>query len=330
MRNKLFIIDDDPRQFFMIKKWLVDLGFREDNIIPNTVEDIREMVIASKSDEDICNYVNKQIRLHFEDIEMIFCDIKFRNDTEKGNKIVEHIRQLKNLTPSNWATLVPVFGMTAFADSETSIKDIIRAGADYAFNKAIITNNQIENQKTLRAIIETQIRKFQMNLESFYPPTLKDEIITFKEEYKDKKTAFIIVDFRHLKTAKEVRRVLLDNGIYGFFANAPGGRNDEETWKNIQIFMHGCDFGISIFADDSIPTSDSKKKRNEINPNVCIEVGYMRGLQKEVLYLKDKSLDKNDLPSDFHGKLYTEFYDELSLEVNLTELLNNRGLIEKK
>ena len=327
MEKKILIIDDNPEQYLLIQKWFVGIGL--DEIIPN-LSTAQQMPIVSKSKQKTLQFVEKLIRDNYQDIELILCDIKFINDAERGIEIVKHIRQLKNLTPSNWASMIPIIGMTAFSDNETSINDMIKAGADYAFNKAIITNNQIENQKTLRAIIETQIRKFQMNLESFYPPTLKDEIITFKEEYKDKKTAFIIVDFRHLKTAKEVRRVLLDNGIYGFFANAPGGRNDEETWKNIQIFMHGCDFGISIFADDSIPTSDSKKKRNEINPNVCIEVGYMRGLQKEVLYLKDKSLDKNDLPSDFHGKLYTEFYDELSLEVNLTELLNNRGLIEKK
>lgn len=334
MGKKILIIDDQADQYFKIQKWIVnDLRFKEENVIPNTKADIEEMVIASKSDDDIKSFVEKQIRTHYKDLVLILCDLRFIEDNDGGNKIVEHIRQLEGFSPSNWATLVPIIGMTSFVTSGAKIKDIIKAGADYGFEKAIVTENQTkptEDKEILKAIISTKIRKFKKNTDAIYPLEIKDKIISFKNKYKDKKTAFIMIDFRHLETAKEIRRVLLANDIYGFYANAPGGKNDEETWKNIQIFMHGCDFGISVFADDSKPTSDSKKKRNKINPNVCIEVGYMRGLQKEVLYLKDNSLVKNDLPSDFHGKLYTEFDNELSLEVKLTELLINRGLIEKK
>lgn len=326
MGKKILIIDDEPEQYYEIKKWIVDIGFKEENVIPNTVENIRDMGIASKSADDICLFVEQQIRAHYKDLVLILCDIKFKNDPERGNLIVEHIRQLKGFSPSNWATLVPIIGMTAFSDDETSLKDIIKSGADYAFNKATVTKNYDNNKKMLRAIIDTQIRKFQKNLISIYPPGLQDKIIDFKISHKDKKTAFIMIDFCHLDTAKEVQRVLLDNGICGYYANATGGKNDKNIWRNIVTYMHGCDFGICIFADDSKSTLKSKKKKNKINPNVCIEVGYMLSLQKEVLYLKDGSLSKSDLPSDFDGDLYADFSDSHSLEVKLNELLINKGL----
>lgn len=334
MGKKILVIDDQADQYFKIQKWLVnDLRFKKENVIPSTDDDIAEMVSASKDEDDINVFVEQQIRTHYKDLVLILCDLRFIEDNDGGNKIVEFIRQLDNFTPSNWATLIPIIGMTDFASSGAEIKDIIKAGADYGFEKDIVTENQTkqtEDKKLLEAIISTKIRKFKKNRDSIYPLELKNKILSFKNEYKDKKTAFIMIDFRHLKTAEIVQSILLNNGIYGFFANAPGGRYDEETWKNIQIYMHGCDFGISVFADDSKSTSDSDKKRNRINPNVCIEAGYMRCLQKEVLYLKDSSLDFSDLPSDFHGKLSTVFSDNHTLRVNLTELLNNRGLIEKK
>ena len=334
MGKKILIIDDSPLQFKKIKKWIGNIGFNAENVIPNTKEGIKEMQKASKSDEEICEFVEKQIKQNYKDLVLILCDLLFKGDPDRGNAIVTHIRQKINyLTPPNWASMVPIIGMTKFADNKTNLDAIIEIGADYGFEKKIIEDNSeecIKERTTLKKIIKTQVQKFERNLDSIYPSGLKDKIIGFKNQNKGNKTAFIMTDFRHLETAKEVRKILNDNKIHGFIANAPGGKYDETIWENIQVFMHGCDFGIAIYADDSAPTSESEKIRNMINANLCIEVGYMRGLQKLVLSLRESSLDYRDLPSDFQGKNTTEFNDDFTLEVNLTELLKNRGLIEKK
>ena len=327
-RQKVLIIDDNLNEFYKIKDWIGTIGFKKDDVIPID-DDISLMEEASGSDPDICKFVEKQIRQNYKDIVLILCDCQFMRDDGRGYVIVKHIREkIKNLTPSNWGSMVPIIGMTG-AVSKQQLEELYLAGADYTFEKKVVLSIP-EESKTTQKIIKARVDMFERNLDSIYPSELKDKIISFKNKYRDKKTAFIMIDFRHLETAKEVRRVLHENGIDSFFANAPGGKNSKETWKNIEVFMHGCDFGIGIFADDSKATSKDGKKRNKINPNVCIEIGYMRGLQKEVLYLKDSSLEYSDLPSDFRGELSAEFSDDLSLEVKLTELLKDRGLNEKK
>ena len=322
MEKKILIIDDNPEQYLLIQKWFVGIGL--DEIIPN-LSTAQQMPIVSKSKQKTLQFVEKLIRDNYQDIELILCDIKFINDAERGIEIVKHIRQLKNLTPSNWASMIPIIGMTAFSDNETSINDMIKAGADYAFNKAIITNNQIENQKTLRAIIETQIRKFQMNLESFYPPTLKDEIITNKNKYKNKKIAFIMSAFRHNDYIEMAKDVLKSHGIIPVVAKGRVGKFDDKVWENILIHMNVCDFGIAIYADDSLDNEKDKKERDKMNPNVSIEVGYVLGLHKKVLFLKHDNLPK--LPSDFGGEHYASFNNYETIKNSINEWLENRGFV---
>jgi len=60
--------------------------------------------------------------------------------------------------------------------------------------------------------------------------------------------------------------------------------------------MHGCGFGIAIF---------DRISEEYFNPNVSLEVGYMLGLGKRVLLLKDQSL--RSIHTDLVGRLYTAF-----------------------
>jgi len=70
----------------------------------------------------------------------------------------------------------------------------------------------------------------------------------------------------------------------------------DELFPNILTYMHGCDFGIAIF---------ERLETGVFNPNVALEVGYMLGLRKQVLLLKDRTLSA--LHTDLVGKLYREF-----------------------
>lgn len=60
--------------------------------------------------------------------------------------------------------------------------------------------------------------------------------------------------------------------------------------------MYSCDFAIAIF---------ERITEDNFNPNVSLEVGYMMGINKSVLFLKDKTL--KSLQTDLAGKLYKEF-----------------------
>ena len=54
---------------------------------------------------------------------------------------------------------------------------------------------------------------------------------------------------------------------------------DPMIWKNIEVYLLGCKYGIAIVED---------RYRKELNPNVAMEWGWMRALKREVLYLVEK------------------------------------------
>ena len=60
--------------------------------------------------------------------------------------------------------------------------------------------------------------------------------------------------------------------------------------------MHGCGFGIAVF---------ERIDQDDFNPNVSLEIGYMLGVKKGVLLLKEKTL--KSLHADLAGKLYHPF-----------------------
>lgn len=82
--------------------------------------------------------------------------------------------------------------------------------------------------------------------------------------------------------------------------------------------MHACDFGVAVF--DRITEDD-------FNPNVSLEVGYMLGMGKNVLLLKDKTL--KSLQTDLTGKLYKPFDTtdiEGTLKPEVDKWLVDKGL----
>lgn len=350
-KTKVLVIEDEPNQFEQIKSWLEEFDY---TVLP---EDFGDMARALDV-HDIKHFVQFQLMEHYRDIGLILCDIKFGDDREKGNKIVKYIREFKDLSPDYWTSIVPIIGMTNYADTETHEEGIIQHGADFSFKKKIIFNvlEEIKKEKEnegnnknkgnknsknkgkkksekkieadlLRATIDRQVEKFHNNIKLFYRKGLENKIIQFKNENKNKKTAFIMTDFRHMKYAEKTNEILYNhNQIYGRIAKVPGGEFYGTIWENIEVFMHGCDFGICIYADDSKPDLEGNE-RDKMNPNVSIEVGYMLGLQKKICFLKHDSIAK--LPSDFSGVNYLPFSDEHSLEVVLIGWLKNRGFIEK-
>jgi nucleoside 2-deoxyribosyltransferase len=71
---------------------------------------------------------------------------------------------------------------------------------------------------------------------------------------------------------------------------------DRNLWNNVCVYMNCCSKGIAILED---------RIANEFNPNVAIEYGFMRALNKPVLLLADSGF--RNLRADVIGTLREEF-----------------------
>lgn len=54
-------------------------------------------------------------------------------------------------------------------------------------------------------------------------------------------------------------------------------------WDNVELYLLGCRRGIAIVEDKYLP---------ELNPNVAVEWGWMRGMGRDVLYLVEKDFKR--------------------------------------
>lgn len=71
---------------------------------------------------------------------------------------------------------------------------------------------------------------------------------------------------------------------------------DGDLWNNVCTYMMGCKRCVCVFEEID---------EREFNPNVPLEYGFMRAMNRQVLLLKDMRMPK--LPSDMTGKLYRDF-----------------------
>jgi hypothetical protein len=67
-------------------------------------------------------------------------------------------------------------------------------------------------------------------------------------------------------------------------------------WDNVELYLLGCRRGIAIVEDKYLP---------ELNPNVAMEWGWMRGMGRSVLYLVEKDFKK--ARADWGGLIESPF-----------------------
>ena len=130
-------------------------------------------------------------------------------------------------------------------------------------------------------------------------PEIASGLEKFRQDYPlGRKTAFIIMKFGstaiHDNIAKCIKETLVKFHIVGLRADDKQYMDD--VFPNIKTYMHGCDFGIAVY---------DRVLAEEFNPNVSLELGYMLGMGKDVLLLKDRTL--KSLHTDLTGKLYKNF-----------------------
>jgi hypothetical protein len=120
----------------------------------------------------------------------------------------------------------------------------------------------------------------------------------------------------HARIERAIKMTLKKHGLIGLLAR--DCEFHEDLYPNILTYAHGCDFGIAVF---------ERLKTDEFNPNVALEVGYMFGLRKHVLLLKDQTL--RALHTDLVGKLYKEFdpqHPERTIPGQIDRWLTDKGL----
>jgi hypothetical protein len=95
---------------------------------------------------------------------------------------------------------------------------------------------------------------------------------------------------------QELRRTLCLHGLNALRADDKMYPMDRQLWKNVCIYMLCCKYGIAVLED---------RVRDEFNPNVALEYGFMRALNKPALLLKDVGF--RNLRADIIGTLNAEF-----------------------
>lgn len=131
------------------------------------------------------------------------------------------------------------------------------------------------------------------------PAAIQDSYQQFRSDFPEpKKVAFVMMQFSdtpaHSAIEQAIKTTLTSFGMKALLAR--DREYHDELYPNIQTFMHGCGFGIAVF---------ERIESDDFNPNVSLEVGYMLGLRKPVLLLKDQTL--HALQTDLVGRLYRPF-----------------------
>lgn len=180
-------------------------------------------------------------------------------------------------------------------------------------------------EEYVNSILQAQTKPEKtVSEEAISNPEIASGVEKFRKDYSlATKTAFIIMQFGNTKLhdniVKTIKKVLHDYNIIALRADDKEYMDD--LFSNVKVYMHTCDFGIAVF--DRI-TEDN------FNPNVTLEVGYMLGMGKDVLLLKDKTL--KSLSTDLTGRLYKQFDPidaENTLPDQLEKWLNDKGIIEQ-
>jgi len=110
--------------------------------------------------------------------------------------------------------------------------------------------------------------------------------------------AFIMIQFkddeRRQRTEAKICEAFEKSGITA--VSAAEQKKNDTLLQNVKTFLYGCGYGVAVF---------EKIGQRDFNPNITWEAGFMEGLGRRVLLLKDKNL--RYLPADLAGKLFEPF-----------------------
>ncbi len=331
MKEKILIIEDEENVYDLLKYYLKR---EEYEILPSEFSDMKKAIsegnLYSYTNEIIKNNYNKGLRL-------LICDLNlFDSTVASGERLIESIRgnDFKIKQCEYFNSIVPIIAYSQHVDTKYhSVRKIsyfvskpIEITSLYLDKSELLflsrkgtpkkeynerENKQLERHKekliehidSLKNTIQSQIELFNIASkfieEQTYPERLKNQKQKKKEEFKNSKTAFIISSFSdiHQEFINIIKDVLDNKGIKGITV-------DEQIYQDfilneIETCCHAFDFGISIFSHID------NRGCEHFNANVSFEAGYMKALNKDILFLKEKGV--RDLQSDLKGLPWFSF-----------------------
>jgi hypothetical protein len=173
----------------------------------------------------------------------------------------------------------------------------------------------------LERLIESQRASQYLKIEQFlrYPP-FHDHHLTFIDQFHGntlpqsqqkpfEKSVFIMTKFPELDANKQPKsaadqelKTVIESvqsavAASGFFPRVASDHEFHQMlWENVELYLLGCARGIAIL---------ESKYKPELNPNVAMEWGWMRGMGKEVFMLVEDSFTY--LRADWGGLIEHKF-----------------------
>jgi len=134
---------------------------------------------------------------------------------------------------------------------------------------------------------------------------LEPQLRAFLADHPDPdKNVFIMMRFIGTDQFTDLHRAitttLAAHGLQG--VRADDREYHPDLWSNVETYMLGCRYGIATFEDFEV---------RDHNPNVALELGFMRARHKRCLILKERTLPS--VPTDVVGALYKVF-DKFDIE----------------
>jgi hypothetical protein len=175
------------------------------------------------------------------------------------------------------------------------------ASADDAAIKEVIS--QVED--AIRVHTEARQKEFALSL----PPGcqhLASNVLRFHESGSYDQSVFVMMKFPDPTAIEPKQRELLENiwdvvvktlASYGLAARKADRREyHDQLWENICVYMLGSRYGIAVLED---------RVADELNPNVALEYGFMKSLNRQVALFRDVQF-RHDR-ADLTGKLSKPF-----------------------
>jgi CheY-like chemotaxis protein len=326
-KTKIFFFEDNQKDYDELKEELTKNGLYD--VLSN--DKLFKAFDKGKSIECVRDIIKEYWN---KDLKIIICDLRVK-DQNHGKDLIDKIRHDESFCVDKcklFTALIPIIVYTETTNNKEIYKAIEAGANDFVSKPIVSSDNSVikmneEKVESLKRKIKEQIIYFEKKLQMLdnIPAHIKENLESFRKENKGKITAFIMTPFSegNKKIVTQIQTILKNNNIKGYTADSPGGEYNDNLFPNIQVYLHGCNFGIGIYND----VSKLSSSKLNINPNLSLEVGYMLALQKKVGLLKDKSLEK--LNSDLEEKLYIPFDikkpDEL--EEKIVTWLKNKEII---
>lgn len=226
-------------------------------------------------------------------------DVDLDNSSPKGNPNINNIDKWLDYL-NNKLSIRPQDVLMVVLYKEG--KKVEEEWANFTEEEKQLWYKQIESNITRHFYY---LKGFNLESEFFLPPGyqfLADDCKRFFDDHPDyNKNVFIMT--RYVSGNKlledldyEVRRVLKVNDLNPLRADDRMYLRDRNLWNNVCVYMNCCRYGIAILEDRIV---------NEFNPNVALEYGFMRALNKPVLLLADTGF--RNLRADIIGTLREHF-----------------------